>query len=279
MLAVGPGGIEYRGVHDEQEVVGPSLLAVDPSGGFHIHDPVGARILSFTAAGRRTIDLPALDILAVTAMAAGPEHLVVVEIFFSPVRHRVHRVGYDGTLLETIELPAGYRLEDGLSGVLTGSDGEIVIELAGGASYGVWDPDASRFATVATLALSGTTITLVGPDIEINGVLVTTDPTGFGGSRYLGTSADGTVVTVREDVYETDPEFRVMVTVEWYGPDGTFLGSARAPTLADQYTDQAPGLAVGRDGAVYALVAREDAVRIVELQRRPERILDPATTM
>jgi hypothetical protein len=279
-LPVGPDGVEYIGSGDEQEITGPSLLAVDPSGGFHFHDPAGMSIRSFTASGDGQIDLLALDILSVTALAAGTDHLVVVEIFFMPERNRVHRVGYDGTLIETIEIPDGFRLEDGLSSVLTGSDGEIVIEYEGGQRYAVWKAGEARFDLVDTLTLGDTMITSVDADIEINGVLVTTDlvGSGLGGSRYLGTAADGTVVTVRNDVLQTLPIFRVLTTVEWYTPQGVLLGSARVPTLEDQYISFVPGISLAQDGSVYALVALEDVVKVIGLELRPTRITGFADT-
>jgi hypothetical protein len=277
-LPVGPGGIEYLGSGNEQEIEGPNLLAVDPAGGFHFHDPAAGVIWSFRDGQRSSIDLLAADIVAVTSFAAGQDHLVVVEISFSPDRHRVHRLGYDGTVLETVELPPGFRLRDGLSSVLTGAGGEIVIEIGGGASYGVWNAAAVEFESTEELTLSGSTIKLSGSDIEINGALVTGDFVGFGGLRYLGTAADGSVVIKREDVLQTDPVFRVLSTVEWYSAAGEFLGSSRVPSLETQAIDQVPGVAVARDGSVYALIARDDRVEIIELERHSRRIMEFAGT-
>ena len=115
-------------------------------------------------------------------------------------------------------------------------------------------------------------------DIEINGALVTGDFVGFGGLRYLGTAADGSVVIKREDVLQTDPVFRVLSTVEWYSAAGEFLGSSRVPSLETQAIDQVPGVAVARDGSVYALIARDDRVEIIELERHSRRIMEFAGT-
>lgn len=274
-IAVGPGGIEYRGGGTELERTGPRLLAVAPDGSFHIYDPVGHRIWSFAGGAPSIIDLLSVDVLNVEAVAAAADHLIVVEIFFGPVRHRVHRIGYDGSVIETIELPEGFRLEDGLSGVLTGAEGEIVLELAGGAAYGTWAGEETGWVRSSTLALGQTTVAAAEGGIEVNGTFVPADlTTGLGGLRYLATANDGTVVLVREDVVATDPVFEVVSTVEWYTAAGAFIGSARAPSIADQYTDEMPGLAVGPDGRVYALITRETSVDVVELERTSERITD-----
>jgi hypothetical protein len=272
-IPIGPDGIEYLGGAEDLQRTGPSRLAIDPAGGFHLYDPMGRRIWSFTTAGTTRIDTAALDVRAVETLAAGPEHMVVVEVFFAPQRHRVHRIDYDGTLLETIEIPGGFRLADGLTGVLTAAGGEIVLELELGGSYGVWDDGAGAFERTNTLTLGNTTVTNVAEGIEINGNLATADLKGSrGGMRYLGTASDGTVVVVREDVLSMAPRFEVVATVEWYSSDGALLGSARAPLIDDHFIDQAPGLAMAPDGRVYALVAREDAVEVIELERRPGRI-------
>jgi hypothetical protein len=273
VFAVGPGEIEYRGGASELERTGPRLLTVDPGGGFHIYDPVGGRIITSRSGARSEIDVFSLDILNVEAMAATSDHLILAEIFFAPVRHRIHRLGYDGTLLDTFDLPEGLRLEDGLSGLLTGTAGEIVIELEGGVAYGVWDDQARAFTTVQTLSLGGTEVSALDEAISINGVEVTADLSGFGGMRYLGTAADGTVLVQRDDVIAADPGFVVLTTVEWYSMDGGFLGSARVPTLEEQHTDEPPGLAVARDGSAYALVTRPQEVAVIELDREARRIV------
>ena len=273
-IPVGTDGIEYRGSGDEQEIQGPSLLAIDPGGTVHIVDPVGLRVLSFAADSQSTIDIGQLDILSVTAIAADANELLIVEVFFAPERHRVHRVGYDGSITETIDLPVGFRLEDGLSGVRGGSDGQIILEYGGSESFGVWSPTEQSFERVAALTGGPVTVTPRPPDLEIDGSVITADLTlSLGGTRYLGTAADGTHVIVREDVLATNPAFDVLTTVEWYLPDGALLGSARVPSLAEQFISQVPGIAMYPDGRVVALVAFADEVQVLELARRPDRIV------
>ncbi len=271
-IPVGPGGIEYRQGAEDLEGVGPSQLAVDPSGGIHIFDPVALRILSFTDEGESSIDLAALDILGVNGIAATAGHLIVVEIFFAPVRNLVHRVSFDGTLLETIDLAPGVRLEDGFSGVRAGPGDEIIIELIGGAAYGIWS--GSGYEIVDSLVLGGMEVTAQTPDLVIGGNPITADLSGpLGSLRYLGTGADGAHSVIREDVLQTDPVFLVLSTVEWYTAEGAFLASARIPSLGEQAIDAPPGVALMPDGRAVALTAGDAAVEVRVLESIPDRIL------
>lgn len=271
-LSLGPGGVEYRGGNGT-EVLGPSVMAVDASGRFHIVEPVGRTILSVLGEDVTTLELDDLDITAVAALAAADDHLVVVEIFFSPVRHRVHRISYEGELAESIELPVGFRLEDGLSGVLAGADGQIILEFEGGGSYAEWIAGTEEFRRVTGAVLDGVEVVPNPPDLMVDGVPITADLSlGLGGLRYLGTTPGGVHALVREDVTQTDPMLIVVTTIEWYQANGELVGSARVP-LMDQYIDQPPGVAMMPDGRVVALMALDDAIEIRELVPIPRRIV------
>jgi hypothetical protein len=273
-LTVGDG-IEYQSGGEDLPNVGPSLITADPSGNIHIYDPVANRILTFAGDETSVIDLAERDILGVTAIGAASDHLLVVEIFFGPLRQKVHRIEFDGTVRESLDLPAGFSLEDGLSGVLAGTNDEIVIEYGGGAYYGVWLDESDSFQTSQVLSVNGTFITSLPPDIEIAGTTIQADLAGdLGGLRYLGTSADGTHAIVREEVRITAAVFDVLTTVEWYSPTGGFIGSARVPGLDEQDIGAPPGIALLPDGRIVALVARPDAVQIVELPPLNVRITD-----
>ncbi len=270
-----PDDVRYQGGGEDLELTGPSLLAIDPRGRVYLNDPEAAALRWFRGDTEAVMLLRPMDVLNVTALAAGSDHLLVVEVFYGPVRQRVHRIGTDGVIIETVEIPIGLQLEDGLSGVHVGPNGEMVIEMAGGAEWGIWD-GGPEWQLTRTLDLGGTRVMTLSPDIEINRNRITADLVGpFGGLRWLGSAVDGTVVLGREDVLQTDPVFVVLSTVEWYTPDGAFLGSARVPSIEDQYTDNVPGLAVSADGRVFALITAERSVDLVELVRQAERIVAP----
>lgn len=268
-------GIEYQSAGEEQPPVGPSLVVADPGGGIHIYDPVGNRILSFTQGAQSVIDLTERDILGVTAIGSASDHLLVVEIFFAPLRQRVHRIEFDGRVRESIDLPAGYSLKDGISGVRAGDADEIIIEYGGGAYYGVWVAALDSFQTSQALTVSGTVIVSLLPDLEIAGTTIRADLSGtLGGLRYLGTAADGTHAIVREEVQTAAGVFDVLTTVEWYSPTGEFLGSARVPPLQAQAIGAPPGVALLPDGRAVALIALPVVVEVIELTPLSIRITD-----
>lgn len=274
-LPVGAGGIEYRGGGPELERTGPTVFAVDPDGGIHIADPVGRRVVSVVDGVQTVVELVPLDVLAVTAMSAADDHLLVVEVFFSPVRQRLHRLGYDGVIRESIDLPEGFRLENGLSGVRSGAGEDIVLEYEEGAHYGVWDAATGTFEMLDRLTIGPTTVVSRAPDLVIDGTTITADLEGVaGGLVYLGTAADGTHLVLRHDVTVVDGVFVVLSTVEWYAPGGELLGSARIPAIDEQFISAPPGIAMTADGRALALVALEDAVEVIELPRRPGRITE-----
>ena len=201
-IPVGPDGIEYRGGGEDLEATGPHLFAMDASGRIHIADPVGGRIVTIAGEARRSLDLIARDILGVTAFAADGDELIVIEIFFAPTRHRLHRLTADGAVVETVELPVGFRLEDGLSDLRPGRDGDVLIEFAGGGFYGRYDATTASFSKEeGSIEFRDAVVEPRPPDLVIDDILLTADLTmGLGALRYLGTAADGTHVVERSDV-------------------------------------------------------------------------------
>jgi len=85
----------------------------------------------------------------------------------------------------------------------------------------------------------------------------------LGGLRILGFNPDGSFYVIAEEVVGSP--IQVDQTVRHYNVAGELLGLARVP-LAEHYTYVAQGLAVGPDGAVYALVTRPDRVEVQRLR-------------
>jgi hypothetical protein len=248
-------------------------LAVTDDGVAHIVDPVERRLVRASADGIEYVDLIALDILAVTAIAADGLDLILIEVFFGPLRQRIHRLDPAGVLVSSVDLPEGFQLEDGLSAVLADADGDVVIEFGGGGGYGRYDADADTFTRESRITIRGVTVTPTPPDLIIDDARLTADLVGdFGALRYLGTDVVGTHVVERVDVLGTNP-INVLRTVEWYGPDGAFLGSALVPSIDEQAIDVAPGIAMMTSGDVIVLLALEDTVVLRPLERQPTRII------
>ena len=269
-----PDGIAYRPGGEDLEASGPGLFAVTDDGVAHIVEPVDRRLVRASADGMEYVDLIELDILGVTAIAADRLDLILIEVFFGPVRQRVHRLDSTGAVVSSVDLPEGFQLEDGLSGVLTDDDGDVVIEFGGGGTYGRYDAETGSFARERSTTVRGVSITPAAPDLIVDGVRLTADLVGeFGALRYLATDSSGVHAIERVDVVATSP-LRALRTVEWYAPDGTFLGSALVPSIDEQAVDVAPGLAVMPSGDVIVLLALEDAVVVRPLERQATRIVD-----
>lgn len=86
----------------------------------------------------------------------------------------------------------------------------------------------------------------------------------LGGLRLLGVNPDGSFYVIAEEVMVSGT-IQVDQTVRHYDAAGELLGLARVP-LAEQYTYVEHGLAVGPDGAVYALITRPDRVEVQRLR-------------
>jgi len=271
VLAVGDGGVEYRGGGEELELSGPTTVAVGSDGVVYIVDPIANQILSFGPTGSSEIDLASIDVLSAPWIAVASDHLVVVEIFFSPLRERVHRIGFDGRLISSFQLPIGGRLETGLSGVMVDEPDRIHLVIAGGADYLQLTDETLGFTSVGSITKNGVTVSQAGIGVRIGEVEIGPELVGeLGGLTAVDVAADGTVVVLREDVVSLDP-FTVNQSVEWYDSDGGFIGSAPVD-LAAQAISTPPGIAVGPDGRVVAMYALTDRVEVVELLPLAERV-------
>lgn len=254
--------------------MGPGLIAVTEDGAAHIFDPVDGRLVRATADDVQFIDLFALDVYSVTALAADGLELILVEVFFGPERHRIHRIDATGAISSSVDLPIGFRLEDGLSGVLSDDDGDVILEFGGGDTYGRYDAASGTFDRDSSAVIRGVEVIPAAPDVLIDGILITADLVGdFGGLRYLATDDGGRHVVERVDVLDMNP-LRVLRTVEWYSATGEILGSARVPAIDEQAIDVAPGIAVDGRGHVVALLALQEQVVVLPLDPAPGRITD-----
>jgi len=85
----------------------------------------------------------------------------------------------------------------------------------------------------------------------------------LGSLSILGFGPENSFYIVLEELV-LNPNLQVDKTIRHYDANGKLIGVARVP-LAEQYTYVAHGLAVGPDGAVYALSTYPNRVEIVRL--------------
>lgn len=282
-IPIGKEGVQYEGERPEMLPWGPTAFAVAPDGSFWIADAVGNRLFHYSPAGNTlgTVSL-AGQVVGIGDLEVTRSDIWVLDI--AAVIPKLLRLSPDGKLLGRHEIPEGLRLEHGLSGIAVGDQGEVLVEREGGVFVSQLVDTSGKITRIplqgyvhrgrlytarpADLTAADTTrghITAGEVQIEVT---MTHD---LGGLRILGFHPDGSFYVVAEEVV-VDGAIQVDQTVRHYDAAGELLGLARVP-LAEQYTYVARGLAVGPDGAVYALITRPDRVEGQRL--RFARALEP----
>ncbi|MFH1906409.1 MAG: hypothetical protein ABIL11_03345 [Chloroflexota bacterium] len=278
-IPIGEDGVQYEGVGiPEMLAWGPAAVKVAPDGSFWIVDTVGARLLHYSPAGYLLgkIDLKGLVVGATDVEVAKSGIWVLDQASMPP---KVMRLAEDGAVLAKYDLPSGLHLEDGLTGIALGDRGELLVEREGGAYVTQFtDADGKPVETATTngyihkgnlfaahaSGLNSTTPrrgTIFAGQLHIE-VEAEYD---LGGMQILGFGPqDDFFVTMEELALNPDTGLQVDQTIRHYDASGKYLGVARVP-VAGQYMYVQQGLAIGPDGAVYALATRPDRVEVLRL--------------
>jgi len=265
-VPVSPDGVQYGA-----EQTGPMALAVADDGTFWIADTQGNRILHYDPEGAllNRIDLNGYGIGVADVEVIASDVLALVVGY----GEQVLRFTADGNLLGTYDVPEDLGPEGGLTGLVVGDSGEILLEFASGAevaqlvdAQGVLEPgplagyphDGRLYKTqLGGRQTNHGSITIGSNRIEV------TVPNFLAGMRILGFTPAGGFYVVVDEMAST-PTVAVDQTVRLYGPAGELLGVARVH-LCERYTYIQNGLALGPDGCVYALLTRPDQVEVVRL--------------
>lgn len=277
-IPVGDNGVLYRGGNDpDAEINGPSAIAVLPDGGFVIANLVGNRLLRYDSTGHplKTIDLYTIDIVNVGDLRATDTELFVLEISYkvTPERYRVNRLSFDGEIKASYDIPQGFHIENGLTGIAIDCEGEVLLELEGGSNlYRLVDAQGNlNPASVSgDYHCNGKPYRVMNPGpgktpyIIAGSIRLETQlTTGLGGFRLIDVLQNGGFYVIREDVVN-DQVLKVDQTVHYIDADGVQQGVARVP-IAEFYYPIMRSLAVGSDGNVYALLPKPDSVHIIRL--------------
>jgi hypothetical protein len=274
-IPLGKDGVSYRGVGSlNMEITGPNALAVLPNGNFVVADLIGKRLLLYDVSGHllKAIDLNALGILNVSDLRATEAGLFILEVFLGPPqRYKVHHVSFKGDLIASYEIPKGFHLENGLSGIAIGSQSQIFLELEGGSKlYQLNEQPDIKPLRVAGYPFYGRDYEIHNPTIGESAVVKvdslqveTTLSHGLGGFNFLTAFPDGSFYIIRDDIVN-DQVIQLDQTVHYLAPDGVQLGVARVP-LREYYYQVSRKLAVGPDGNVFALLPQPDSIKIIRL--------------
>ncbi|MFH1906410.1 MAG: hypothetical protein ABIL11_03350 [Chloroflexota bacterium] len=279
-IPVGDDGIHYAEDGPDMYRWGPAAITVAPDGSFWIADTAGNRLLHYDLKGV-LLDKISMEDLVVGASdieVTSREIWVLGEASQPP---KIVHMALDGKNLGIYELPKGLHLEDGLSGIALGEDNQVLIVresdkltqflTADGKVdleplEGYVDGGKIYTAQLVDWQSGGTShgfITAGDIRIEVN---VTNELVGL---RVLGTHPDGSFFVIVDELVTIEGALRVDQTVWHYNPFGELLGKARVP-LAEQYVNVAHGLAIGPDGAVYALITKPDHAEVQRLRFSPE---------
>jgi hypothetical protein len=273
-IPVGEGSLQYfGGDQPDSEINGPNAIAVLTDGSFVIADLVGNRLWRYDSTGQllKSIDLYSIGIEQVTDLRSTNTELFMLEI--RNERYRVNRLSFDGELIASYDIPVGFHIENGLTGITVDCEGAVLLEIAGGSDhYRLVDPQGNLYPSIVKTDYycNGKPYRGLnsGPGtipkfIAGSNSLETQLTTGLGGFNLLAVLNDGSLFMIRDDVVN-DRVIQVDQTVHYINAGGVQQGVARVP-LAQYYYSIMRNLAVGLDDNVYAILPQPDSVHIIRL--------------
>src|SRR3990172_1765211 len=275
-ILVGEDGIHYEGAGiPEMLTWGPAAFTVAPDGSFWIADTVGGRLLHYSPAGYPLgkIDLKGL-VVGVTDVEVAKSGTWVLDQASMPPK--VMHLAEDGAVLGKYDLPSGLNLEDGLTGIDLGDQGELLVEREGDAYVTQITDAAGKLVEMVTTNgyihngkpfaahASGPSSTTPRRGTIFAGQLNIEVETkhDLGGMQIVGFgSQDDFFVALEELALNPDTGLQIDQTGRHYDASGGYLGVARVP-IAEQYTYVEHGIAIGPDGSAFVLATLPDRVEV-----------------
>ncbi|MFC1878683.1 hypothetical protein ACFLZW_02100 [Chloroflexota bacterium] len=275
-IPIGEGSIIQYSGGGNQEINGPTAIAVLPDGSFMILDFVGNRLLHYNISGAllEAIELEDLGIRTVIDLRVNDNSLFLLEISYR--NYAVHQLSLEGELITSEKIPHDYSIgkkaaiENGLTGFTVDCDGNILLE-AIGQLYFLADIqiNANLGDVTQWYSCNGKHYLVVylgyrHPNLYAGDIIYDTRlTTGFGGLGILDVFQDGSIYVKRTDVV-SGPKINVDLTVHYIGADGNEQGVARVP-LSELYYIITHNIAIGPEGEAYVLLPRPDSLDIVRL--------------
>jgi hypothetical protein len=197
--------------------------------------------------------------------------LLEISLDFNPPRYRVHQLTQDGKSVTSTDIPDGYHIENGLTGIAIDCDGSILIELeASGQLYRLQDIQGNANANtlsgyscdeklfrVAHSNSPNYRMIMAGDKFYITQLTTT-----LGGLFILNVYYDGSLYAIREDLLETSI-IKVDLTVHYIGANGV-QGVARVP-LKEMYYPIMRSITVNSRGEAFLLLPRRNSLDVVRL--------------
>ncbi len=271
-IGVGNAGVTYD--LDGSPPSGPSSFAVLDDGSVVIADTMAVergepRLLRYDRFGEllAVIGLASDEVAAIVDVVTDGSTLAILDVLASMNRYRVVTLSIDGTVDSVIEIPEGFRFEDGLTG-LAWADSGILLEFEFGARYARLDATGTIESPVVPV-FDGLGVEL-RPQNQRSTEVIANDSsflvertTELGGVTLVGIAPDGSIVLVVDEV-EVDSVITVIRRVQRYSTTGQ-LETEYVIDAADQYLEIPRPFELDATGKVLYLHARPDRIEIEAL--------------
>ncbi len=272
-IPVGEGGVTYD--LSGEPPSGPSSFVVLDDGTVVIADTMALRfdqprLLRFDAAGTplEPIVLAEAEVASIVDVASDGERVAVLDVYAATNRYRLLVLAASGHVESVVDIPEGFFLEDGLTG-LAWDDTGVLLEMEWGARYARVTTEGP-FATTTDVVYDGSAIA-VTPGAGLTTVIETGSgtfeverTTELGGATLIGRAPDGSILLVVDEVGQDEQgAIEVIRRVQRRSADGSLL--SEDPFVAGQFVSIGRELEMTADGRVARLVTFPDRVELVIL--------------
>lgn len=270
-IPAGHEGVTFQ--PDGEPPSGPSSFAVLADGSVVIADTMAVnrgapRLLHHDRSGvlLSVIDLLPVEAASVADVVTDGEDLALLDIYLPQNRYRVVFLGVDGSVRSVVEIPPGFHLEDGLTG-LVWDDLGVLLEFEMGARYarlgdkGFFSDARPLFGgrelEIAEVGSRSTAVRFGGSEWTVE------RSTDLGGVSLVGAAPDSTLVLLLDEVDTTGSAWQVIRTVRRYSASGELLSEE----VLDfhPYVEIARPIELGADGNPLYMAAFANGVEITRL--------------
>ena len=270
-IPVGESGVTYD--VDGEPPSGPSSFAVRTDG-LVLADTLAAnrgepRLLFYDNSGDlvRVVDLSDIGVAAIVDVASNGSDLAVLDIDVSRNRYRLVLLTPAGEVETSLDIPTGFHLEDGLTGLLWDDLG-VLLEFEFGAFYARTDRDGN-VEPRATPVFAGDDVSVSAGEGRSSLVLVGDSSwvversTDLGAATLIGV-AGPTLAIVIDEVDTSGSAFEVLRRVQRYTRDGTLLDEVELDA-GEPFVEVMRPLELAPDGTVVYLMAGPASLEVLPL--------------
>lgn len=281
-IPVGPDGVTYEGGFEDWMLTGPQALTVASDGSVWIADTNGRRLLHFAEDGAflGEIDTDSLGVAGLIDVAAVDGGIWGLEVLPAVNRHRIVLFGDEGEIVDSHDLPTGLHLRDGLWGIAAAPDGQLWIELEGGARvYTTFDSSGEFYPEpVPGYEIQGALLYPAGIEdgmaqFAIGDAVIRRSVREQGGITYEGTVPGWVALLVSDVAFDEDGALTVDLEILYTDLQGNITATATYPldeVAADAYVAQ-DFIAVAPDGRLLAMKPAPESLDIIELSLFPTK--------